>query len=44
MCREWKELAMAEGKLKAVISTTWRGEEPAMIQTGRTWSAVFIED
>lgn len=35
---------MAGRKQKAVISTTWRGEEPAVIQTGRTWSALFTED
>lgn len=42
--REWRELAMAGGKLEAVISKTWRGEEPAVIETGRTWSTVFVED
>ena len=35
---------MAGGKLEAVISKTWRGEEPAVIETGRTWSTVFVED
>jgi len=42
--REWRELAMAGGKLEAAISTTWRGGKPAMIETGRNWSAVFTED
>ena len=35
---------MAGGKLEAVISTMWRGGKLAMIETGRSWSAVFIED
>lgn len=41
--REWRELAMAGGKLEAVV-LKHGGEKPAMIETGRTWSRVFVED